>query len=89
MPENSELIAELRKQIKARDEQLLAMEGDLKKFKSIQHDLWNVIPEFDAQYRGDAESGVKILIALIRNMKMQMKAMTAEIARSKAHVKAG
>lgn len=83
MTENSELIAELRKQIATRDDQMLSALTDLEKLRKIQRLLLDVIPEFDAHYAGDAAQGVEVMIALIRNMALTIKQLNAENARLK------
>jgi hypothetical protein len=79
------LIAELRKQLKGRDDQLLATAKDLKKLRTIEAALLAVVPELGILMAGAEDSAVIALIEFARKKALRVRELEGELRKVKAN----
>jgi hypothetical protein len=79
------LIAELRKQLKGRDDQLLATAKDLKKLRTIEAALLAVVPELGILMAGAEDGAVIALIEFARKKALRVRELEAEPRKVKAN----
>ncbi len=79
------LIAELKKQLKGRDDQLLATAKDLQKLRTIEAALLTVVPEFGTLMAGAEDSAVIALVEFARKKSLRVRELEAELWKVKAN----
>lgn len=82
---DAELITSLRRQIKGRDDQILATAKDLQKLRTIEAALLAVVPEFGTLMAGAEDSAVIALIEFARKKSLRVRELEAELRKIKAN----